>query len=186
MGTISQSDLKKVFAAVDTRLQKKLDVYVIGGASAILGYNVVKETNDVDLDGGIDADFNQLFQEEADKQGLNICLSSKGVFAPPDGYRSRMRCEIFPKKNLRVWFLAQYDLAISKIDRGIEKDFEDIKRVHQKSPFNCDQLIAIFNAEYISVSAIGNTREKKMNLLDLISMLFGADEMEKSKKRINF
>jgi len=89
MGTISQSDLKKVFAAVDARLQKKIDVYVIGGASAILGYNVIKETNDVDLDGGIDADFNQLFQEEADKRGLD-----------------------------------QFDLAISKIDRGIEKDDE--------------------------------------------------------------
>jgi hypothetical protein len=105
---------------------------------------------------------------------------------PPDDYRSRMKFEIFPKKNLRVWFLDQYDLAISKIDRGIEKDFEDIKRVHQKSPFNCDQLINLFNTEYINVSSIGNPREKKMNLLDLISMLFGDDEMEKSKKKIKF
>jgi hypothetical protein len=47
MGTISQNDLKKVFSAVDARLKKKLDVYLIGGASAILGYNVSKETNDV-------------------------------------------------------------------------------------------------------------------------------------------
>lgn len=28
---------------------------MIGGASAILGYNVIKETNDVDLDGEIEA-----------------------------------------------------------------------------------------------------------------------------------
>jgi hypothetical protein len=186
MGTISQNDLKKVFSAVDARLKKKLDVYLIGGASAILGYNVSKETNDVDLDGGIDPDFNVLFQEEADRQGLDIYLSSKGVFSPPDDYRSRMNFEIFPKKNLRVWFLDQYDLAISKIDRGIEKDFEDIKRVHQKSPFDCPKLIDLFNQEYINVSAIGNPREKKMNLLDLISMLFGQAEMEKSKAKIEF
>jgi len=114
MGTISQSDLKKVFAAVDARLQKKIDVYVIGGASAILGYNVIKETNDVDLDGGIDADFNQLFQEEVDKRGLDLYLSSKGVFVPPDDYRSRMKFETFPKKNCEFGFSINMILPSAK------------------------------------------------------------------------
>jgi hypothetical protein len=186
MGTVSKENLKKLFAAVDQRLKTNLDLFIIGGASAILGYNVIKETNDVDVDGGIDPGFNQLFQEEAAKLKLDLYLSSKGVFSPPDHYRERMKSETFSKKRLRVWYLDQYDLAISKIDRGIEKDFEDIKRVHQKSPFEQAKLISIFNAEYINVSAIGNKRDKMMNLLDLIAMLFGDEAMIKAKKEIGF
>jgi hypothetical protein len=48
------------------------------------------------------------------------------------------------------------------------------------------KLIQIFKDEYINVSAIGNPREKMMNLLDLISMLFGDDAMEKAKQEIGF
>lgn len=186
MGQVSKEELKKLFSAVDQRLTKNLDLYIIGGASAILGYNVAKETNDVDVDGHIDQELYQVFQEEAAKLKLNLHLANKGVFSPPDHYRQRMKFEIFSKKKLRVWYLDQYDLAISKIDRGIEKDFEDIKRVHQKSPYEMQKLISIFNTEYINVSAIGNRREKMMNLLDLISMLFGDQAMAKAKEKIGF
>jgi hypothetical protein len=126
MGTITKKELSNLFAGIDAKLKKKIDVFIIGGASAILGYNVIKETNDVDLDGSIDSDFEKLFNEEAENLNLDLYLSSKGVFSPPDNYRQRMHFETFPKKKLRVWYLNQYDLAISKIDRGIEKDYEDI------------------------------------------------------------
>jgi len=46
--------------------------------------------------------------------------------------------------------------------------------------------ISIFNTEYINVSAIGNKREKMMNLLDLIAMLFSDEAMIKAKKEIGF
>jgi hypothetical protein len=186
MGQISKEELKKLFSAVDQRLTKNLDLYIIGGASAILGYNVSKETNDVDVDGHIDQELEQVFHEEAAKLKLDLHLANKGIFSPPDHYRQRMKFQTFPKKRLRVWYLDQYDLAISKIDRGIEKDFEDIKRVHQKSPYEMKRLISIFNTEYIAISAIGNRREKMMNLLDLVSMLFGDQAMEKTKKEIGF
>ncbi len=186
MGTVSQKELKKLFKNIDAKLTAIIDIYIIGGASAILGYNVIKETNDVDLDGGIDSEFNRIFLAEAKKLKLDLHLSSKGVFSPPENYRARMIEETFPKKKLRVWYLDQYDLAISKIDRGIEKDLEDLKRVHAKSPFEVSRLVEIFNSEYIKVSAIGNPREKMMTLLDLVSMLFDDDVRDQVKKDIGF
>ena len=114
MGTITKEQLKNLFAAVDQRLKANVDIFIIGGASAILGYNVTKETNDVDVDGRVDPDFRQLFHEEAEKLKLDLYLSSKGIFAPPDHYRERMKFETFSNKKLRVWYLDQYDLAISR------------------------------------------------------------------------
>lgn len=186
MGKVSQAQLKNLFVKIDSRLKKKIDLHIIGGASAILGYNVTKVTNDVDVDGSIDSDLKIIFDEEVRKLGLDLYLSSKGVFFPPDNYRSRAEFKDFPKNKLRVWFLNQYDLAISKIDRGLDKDFDDIKRVHEKSAFDRDKLINIFNLEYINVVATGNLREKKMNLIDLIANLFGDDGIEDVKIKIRF
>ncbi len=186
MGKVSKTQLENLFIKVDARLKKQIALYIIGGASAILGYNVTKVTNDVDVDGAIDSDLNQIFDEEAKKLNLDLYLSSKGVFFPPDDYRSRTKFKEFPKNKLRVWYLNQYDLAISKIDRGLDKDFDDIKRVHEKSPYDRDKLINIFNEEYINVVATGNLREKKMNLIDLIVNLFGDKSIEDTKIKLKF
>ena len=186
MGKVSQTQLENLFTKVDARLKKQIELFVIGGASAILGYNITKVTNDVDIDGSIDSELNQIFDEEAKKLGLDLYLSSKGVFFPPDDYRSRAKFKDFPKNKLRVWHLNQYDLAISKIDRGLDKDYDDIKRVHEKSAFDRDELIKIFNEEYINVVATGNLREKKMNLIDLVANLFGDHKVEDTKVTLNY
>lgn len=187
MGAITVKQLEELFRRIDARLKKKINLFVIGGASAILGYNVTKATNDVDIEGNIDVELNTIFSEEAEKLKMDLYLFSRGgVFFPPDGYRSRLKFKDFPKNNLRVWYLDKYDLAISKIERGLEKDYEDIERVHVKSPFELDRLIHIFNDEYINVVATGNKREKMMNLLDLIGRLFGEATIEASAKKIGF
>lgn len=184
MENVTKSQLEELFSRVDARLRTQISLFIIGGASAILGYNVSKVTNDVD--GDIDFELGKIFAEEVEKLNLNLYLSSKGVFFPPDGYRSRSKLKDFRKNKLRVWFLNQYDLAISKIDRGSEKDYDDIKRVHVKSPFDRTILIKIFNDEYINVVATGNKRDKMMNLIDLISNLFGDEFVEATKKEIGF
>lgn len=187
MGSVTVKQLEELFGRIDARLKKKINLFIIGGASAILGYNVTKATNDVDIEGNIDDELNKIFTEEAEKLKLELYLSSRGgVFFPPDGYRSRSKFKDFAKNNLRVWYLDKYDLAISKIERGLEKDYEDIERVHAKSPFELDQLIQIFNHEYINVVATGNKREKMMNLLDLIGRLFGDAAVDSSAQKIGF
>lgn len=185
MASLSREQLKQLFTRVDSRLNTNVNLYIIGGASAILGYNVTKETNDIDVDGAVSAELSDIFSSEAKLLHLDVHLSSVGVFFPPERYRERAQFEDFPKRKLRVWFLDQYDLAISKIDRGIEKDFEDIERVHKKSTYDYDRLIQIFNDEYIKTVAIGNPREKKMNLVDLIARLFGEDLARETASKLD-
>jgi hypothetical protein len=187
MGSITFKQLEELFTRIDARLKKKINLFVIGGASAIIGYNVTKATNDVDIEGNIDEELNIIFLEEAKKLKMDLYLSSRGgVFFPPEGYRTRAKFKDFKKNNLRVWYLDKYDLAISKIERGLEKDYEDIERVNAKSPFELDRLIQIFNDEYINVIATGNKREKMMNLLDLIDRLFGDAALEAAAQKIGF
>ena len=179
MGSLQRSDLETLFASIDAKLEKQINLFIIGGAAAILGYNVQKVTNDIDLETSIDQQFQELFKSEAQKLKLDVMLSFRGgVFYPPEGYRERMiEFKDFPNKKLRVYTLDKYDLAISKIDRGSQKDFDDIESIHSKSAFDLNELIKIFNDEYINVVATGNLREKKMNLLQLIEILFGAEEI---------
>ena len=124
VATVKKEQLKNLFARIDARLSENTSIYIIGGAAAILGYNVTKETSDVDVDGVIPQEFKKAFDSEAKALKLDLHLSRVSVFSPPEGYRERAKFEDFPKKKLRVWYLDQYDLAISKIDRGIEKDYE--------------------------------------------------------------
>lgn len=89
MGKVSKTQLENLFLKIDSRLKKEIELYIIGGASAILGYDVTKVTNDVDVDGNIDPELKIIFDEEAKSLGLDLYLSSRGVFFPPDDYRSR-------------------------------------------------------------------------------------------------
>lgn len=184
MATVSKVELEKLFRGIDQRLARSVDIYIIGGAAAILGYNVTKETNDIDVDGQIPKELADAFAAETKALGLNLHLSQVGVFSPPEGYRERAKFEDFPKRKLRVWHLDQYDLAISKLDRGIEKDFEDIARIHENSPFEIERLIQIFQDEYIRTVAIGDPRIKKMNLVDLAAQLFDEEVAQATAKRI--
>lgn len=186
MEPVKKEDLEGLFARVDARIDKKIDIFVIGGAAAIVGYGIQKFTQDVDLDNSVDPQLDEIFKSEARAMGFELYLSSKGVFFPPDGYRSRMKFLDFPKRNLRVYYLDKYDLAISKIDRGIQKDMDDIVAVHEKSPFELEELINIFSKEYITVAAVGDPRGKMMNLLDVIFRLFGDEVMNVAKVKIGF
>ncbi len=185
VATVTKEQLKTLFARIDTRLSEDTNIYIIGGAAAILGYNVTKETNDVDIDGVIPQEFEKAFDSEVKALKLDLHLSRVGVFSPPEGYRERAKFEDFPKKKLRVWYLDQYDLAISKIDRGIEKDYEDIARIHEQNPYRPGELIRIFNDEYIKTVAIGDSRIKKMNLVDLVARLFGEGAAENTALEID-
>lgn len=186
MATITKEQLEKLFRKVDEKLERSVDLYVIGGAAAILGYNVVKETEDVDLDSGVDGEFHEIFRQAAHETGTDVELSHRGIFTPPEGYRDRMKFLDYPHRKLRVWTLDKYDLALSKIARGFGKDYEDIIRVHKASPLDYEALLRIFKTEFVNVAVIGDQRVVMMNFLDLVDKLFGDMKMEETKTKIGF
>ncbi len=70
-----------------------------------------------------------------------IYLDRVGVAKVPESYKDRLT-EIFPKvfRHLRLFALDPYDLALSKLERNIERDRDDVKHLAKTVPFDLDVL----------------------------------------------
>jgi Nucleotidyltransferase of unknown function (DUF6036) len=70
-----------------------------------------------------------------------IYLDRVGVAKVPEDYESRLT-EIFPKtfKHLRLFALDPYDLALSKLERNIQRDRDDVLHLARAVPFDVDVL----------------------------------------------
>jgi hypothetical protein len=70
-----------------------------------------------------------------------IYLDPVGVAHAPEDYEERLT-EIFPKtfKHLRLCALDPYDLALSKLERNIQKDRDDVKYLAKTVPLDLGVL----------------------------------------------
>lgn len=70
-----------------------------------------------------------------------IYLDRVGVAKVPDSYEDRLT-EIFPNvfKHLRLLALDPYDLALSKLERNIQRDRDDVLHLARAVPFNLEVL----------------------------------------------
>ena len=98
------------------------DIYLIliGGASLILKYNLKRATNDIDVIA------------KTYIGGLGDILARKGFQIVAEGflnlhpdYEERLQ-PFYEKGKVHIYILSPYDLAISKISRGFDKDINDI------------------------------------------------------------
>jgi hypothetical protein len=70
-----------------------------------------------------------------------IYLDHVGVVHVPENDKDRLT-EIFPKafKHLRLFALDPYDLALSKLERNIQRDRDDVKYLARAVPLDLDVL----------------------------------------------
>jgi len=70
-----------------------------------------------------------------------VYLDRVGVAKVPENYEDRLT-EIFPKafKHLRLLALNPYDLALSKLERNIQRDRDDVKHLAKTVPFDIEVL----------------------------------------------
>jgi len=70
-----------------------------------------------------------------------VYLDRVGVAKVPDNYEDRLT-EIFPKvfKHLRLLALDPYDLALSKLERNIQRDRDDVRHLAKTVPFDLEVL----------------------------------------------
>jgi len=70
-----------------------------------------------------------------------IYLDRVGVAKVPENYEDRLT-EIFPTvfKHLRLLALDPYDLALSKLERNIQRDRDDVKHLAKRVPFDLEVL----------------------------------------------
>jgi hypothetical protein len=70
-----------------------------------------------------------------------VYLDHVGVAHVPENYEDRLT-EIFPKvfKHLRLFALDPYDLALSKLERNIQRDRDDVKHLARTVPLDLEVL----------------------------------------------
>ena len=76
--------------------------------------------------------------------------TQNGVAALPENYEDRI-AEIFAGsfKNLKLFALDSYDIALAKIERNIERDREDVKFLAVNIPFDVKMPEEIYIMELI-------------------------------------
>jgi hypothetical protein len=77
-----------------------------------------------------------------------VYLDHVGVAQPPDDYESRLQ-EMFPGafRNLHLMALDPYDLALTKLERNIERDRSDVRYLARIIPFDLSILRERYTAE---------------------------------------
>lgn len=77
-----------------------------------------------------------------------IYLDHVGVAHVPENYEDRLT-EIFSKtfKHLRLFALDPYDLALSKLERNIQRDRDDVKYLARAVPLDLDVLKERYHKE---------------------------------------
>jgi hypothetical protein len=128
MKKFTKKEINKAVGILCRELKKKnisqnIYLILIGAASIIVRHNLDRATRDIDImDTGIPKQIG----------GLGTLLSELGYHVVSDAivnlhpdYVDRLE-RVTEKGNVIVFSLGPYDLAISKISRGLKRDFHDI------------------------------------------------------------
>ncbi|EDP74671.1 hypothetical protein HG1285_14704 [Hydrogenivirga sp. 128-5-R1-1] len=134
-----EGKLKEVIEEIE-KYNPKSDVYLIliGGASLILKYGLRRTTKDIDV------------AVRPYMGGLGDLLSRKGfqvvaegfLNLPPD-YEERLE-PVMEGRKVHVLTLSPYDLAVSKISRGLAKDIEDVVNSELINRIDVEKLRKIY------------------------------------------
>jgi hypothetical protein len=172
-----RSFLGELDAAIETEV--RLDC--MGGFVVTLVYGYSRPTADLDV--------LEIGPREAGKTMLQlgmqggplhkkykIYLDPVGVAHVPENYEDRLT-EIFPKsfQHLHLCALDPYDLALSKLERNIQRDRDDVKYLARTIPLDLDVLRERYRKELRC--QLGNPEREDLTL----KLWIDAIEEEKRK-----
>jgi hypothetical protein len=136
---------------LDGSLEQDFSLHCMGGFVVTLVYDFARPTSDIDVLSGISLDdqFRKLVELGGKGSALHkkygIYLDCVTVTTVPENYEDRL-AEMFPGTfpHLRLFALDPYDLALSKLERNIQRDRDDVKHLARKVPFD----LAILKERY--------------------------------------
>jgi hypothetical protein len=140
----------------------------IGGFVVTMLYGLSRPTADVDVleiaPHSVQAVFGQVAMQGGElHQKYGIYLDRVTVAQPPYEYESRLT-EMFPGtfQRLRLMALDPYDLALTKLERNIERDRNDIRYLAGTVPFD----LALLRARYLTEQRpyLGNPAREDLTL----------------------
>jgi hypothetical protein len=128
------------FTELDSKLTAEVHLHCLGGFVISVCYGLERPTNDVDFMSLHPNDQREVILGLAGegsslwgKHGVYLqCVTVSNL---PEGYEERL-IEMFPStfRNIHLFALDPYDLALSKIDRNIQRDRDDVKHLIKTVP----------------------------------------------------
>jgi hypothetical protein len=122
------------FAEVDSRLSEEVQLHCCGGFVVTQLYGVARTTSDVDFLGVVPNVRKGLAEIAGKGSALHrkykVYLDAVTVTTPPENYEERL-VPMFPGawRRLRIFALEAHDLALSKLERNIERDRDDVQEL---------------------------------------------------------
>src|SRR5579859_8081524 len=134
------------FKELDAHLLETVELHCIGGFIVTVLYDLQRQTSDVDFLTAVPASAqNDLIGLGGEGSRLHkkygVYLHQVGIVNLPASYDTRL-AEIFSSthQHLHLMALDPYDLALSKLERNIQRDRDDIKQLALRVPLDAQKL----------------------------------------------
>lgn len=146
---------RSFLAAIDEALETTTRLDCIGGFVLTLLYGMGRPTADVDVLEIAPPESSEPISRLAfqggplhRKYGVYLQYVGPGIACVPEDYERRLT-EMFPGvfEHLRVMALDPYDLALSKLERNIQRDRDDVRHLARTIPFDLDLLRRRYQTE---------------------------------------
>ena len=131
---------------LDSTAQEEVRLDCMGGFVVTLVYGFSRATGDLDVLEIAPAAAGRSVLQLGMQGGplhkkYKISLDRVGVAKVPENYEDRLT-EIFPRtfQHLRLLALDPYDLALSKLERNIQRDRDDVKHLARVVPLDLEEL----------------------------------------------
>jgi hypothetical protein len=166
---------RSFLAELDRMAPSVVRLDCIGGFVVTMLYGLDRTTGDVDVLEIAPLSVSELFTTAAALGGplfqkYGLYMDRVTVAQPPYDYEERLR-EMFPGafQKLRLMALDPYDLALTKLERNIERDRSDVRYLARAIPFDLDLLRQRYQQELRPY--LGNPKREDLTLQLWIEMI---------------
>lgn len=138
--------LEKFMAALGERVRGPGRIYLVGGGTAVLeGW---RETT-IDIDLKADPEPGRFFEAIAELKeaiAVNVELAAPDDFIPPlPGWRERSRF-VARHGSIDFYHYDFYAQALAKLERGHERDLDDVRAMLDRHLITCSKLTELFQS----------------------------------------
>ncbi len=125
---------RSFFADIDGHLSGQVELHCCGGSVVTQVYGVARTTSDVDYVSAVPSIRGYLTELAGKASPLHgkhkVYLDAVTIAILPENYEQRL-LQVFPgaRVYLRLYALEAHDMALSKLERNLERDRDDVRRL---------------------------------------------------------